>query len=79
MCCDSHLDQQAALVASLALSTCLPKWVDSPRDEALVLRNVCGSRFTSHELPLTNHSFLIGCAAIRNRRNAMKTNGGLSF
>jgi hypothetical protein len=74
-----YLDQPPALVAPLALSTCLPRRADLSQQEALVLRTVHGSRFTSHELLLRNHSFLIGCAAIKNRRNAMKTNGGAPF
>jgi hypothetical protein len=74
-----HLDQQGGLVAPLALSAFLAKWVDSPQEQPIVLWPAHSSRFTSHELLLTNHAFLIGFAAIKNSRNAMKTNGGLSF
>jgi hypothetical protein len=36
-------------------------------------------RITNHDSQVTNHAFRIGSTAIRNRRNPMKTNGGLPF
>jgi hypothetical protein len=74
-----HLDQQPAFIAPLALSPCLTKRARSPQEEALKLRTVHGSWFANHQLPLSDRAFLIGRAAIRNRRNVMKTNGGLPF
>jgi hypothetical protein len=79
MCGDLHLDQRPAFVALLSLRARLAKGARAPRHGAPILRNVPGSRFTNHESLLTNHLFLIGFSAIRNRRNTMKTNGGLSF
>jgi hypothetical protein len=32
-----HLDQQGALIAPLALSAFLAKWVDSPQEQPIVL------------------------------------------
>jgi len=79
MCGNLHLDQRLAFIAPLALCPCLPKRACSPREEALILRTAHGSRFTNHQSLLTNHAFLIGCAAIGNRRNVMKTNGRVPF
>jgi hypothetical protein len=36
-------------------------------------------RFSAHHSEHINRAFLTGCAAIKNRRNAMKTNGGIPF
>lgn len=74
-----YLDQQPAFIAPLGFGTCLPKRACSPQEKALIPRTVQGSRFTHYQLLLTNHAFLIGRAAIKNRRNAMKTNGGIPF
>jgi hypothetical protein len=74
-----YLGQQSASIAPLALNPCLPMRACSPQEAAPALRTVNRSRFTNHGSLPTNQTFLIGCAAIKNRRNAMKTNGGLSF
>jgi hypothetical protein len=85
MCGYPYLDRPSVLTATRisattrdALHTFRQRSARAPQKEAPILSPVHDSQFTSHELLLTNHAFLIGFAAIRSRRNALKTNGGLS-
>jgi hypothetical protein len=86
MCGYLYLDRQSVLTATRisattrdALHTFRQRSARPPQKEAPILSPVHDWRFTSYELLLTNHAFLIGFAATRNRCNALKTNGGLSF